>query len=233
MPPETRVSAQLMLLVDSRSPTGGHGHSGGMEAAVSAGMVRGLADVHAFCAGRLRTAGVVAAAFAAASNALWHSNSGPDEWLALDEAFSARTPSEAMRSASRALGSGLRRLTTTTFPKADLATPWALIERPAPHHPVVLGGACALTGAGPLLAARVAALGVCTTAGSAGIRLLGLDPYAVHSILSDLGLEIDRIAAAAADAVDGAVEDLPAWCAPALELLADVHARSEVRLFAS
>jgi urease accessory protein len=240
---DTRVSAQLMLLVDSRSPAGGHSHSGGMEAAVNAGLVRGLGDVHEFCAGRLRTAGVVAAGFAATSNALWHNGSAPQAWLTLDAEFSARTPSEALRAASRSLGSGLRRLTAATFPDADLATPWALIERPAPHHPLVLGGACALTGADALLTARAAALGVCTAAGSAGVRLLGLDPYAVHTILSALGAEIDRIAATAAAAAAAMavgspgwqerLAELPAVSAPALDLLADVHARSEVRLFAS
>ena len=61
--PMTAMTAQLLLLLDSRSPAGAHSHSGGLEAAVGAGLVRDLADVDAFCAGRLRTAGVVAAGF--------------------------------------------------------------------------------------------------------------------------------------------------------------------------
>jgi urease accessory protein len=77
-------------------------------------------------------------------------------------------------------------------------------------------------------------LGVCTAAGSAGVRLLGLDPYAVQHLLSGLGPEIDRVAAEVSrTAAAGALDLLPADGAPALELVAEVHARSEVRLFAS
>ncbi|MCW2596312.1 MAG: Urease accessory protein ureF 2, partial [Jatrophihabitans sp.] len=59
------MNGLLLLLLDSRSPAGGHNHSGGMEPAITCGMVRNLADVEAFCRGRLRTSGRVAAAFAA------------------------------------------------------------------------------------------------------------------------------------------------------------------------
>jgi urease accessory protein len=202
-----------------------------MEAAVTAGLVRELADLHDFCVGRLETAGVVVAAFAAAACALWQRDGTPEAWRDLDDALSARTPSEAMRSASRATGNGLRRLVVATFPGADLSRPWALVPGPAPHHPLVLGAGCALAGGSSELAARSAALGICTTASSAAVRLLGLDPYAAHSVVSELGPQIDRIAAQADGFVDPAA--LPALAAPGLELLADVHARSEVRLFAS
>ena len=47
------MPARLMLLLDSRSPAGAHSHSGGMEAAVTAGWVRDVADVREFCRGRL------------------------------------------------------------------------------------------------------------------------------------------------------------------------------------
>ena len=39
------MNPQLLLLLDSRAPAGGHAHSGGMEPAVSAGLVRNFADV--------------------------------------------------------------------------------------------------------------------------------------------------------------------------------------------
>jgi urease accessory protein len=60
----------LWLLADSRLPTGGHAHSGGLEAAVRRGLVRAPDDVAAWLAGRVPTAGLVTAAAAAAACAL-------------------------------------------------------------------------------------------------------------------------------------------------------------------
>src|SRR5262250_851608 len=59
--------ATLLMLADGRYPAGGHAHSGGLEAAIAAGRVRDLPDLAAFLRGRLSTAGLVAAAFAAAA----------------------------------------------------------------------------------------------------------------------------------------------------------------------
>ncbi|MEU1361738.1 hypothetical protein ABZ356_18065, partial [Micromonospora zamorensis] len=58
----------LLLLADGRFPAGAHAHSGGLEAAVAAGRVTDLASLEAFLAGRLATAGLVGAAFAAAAH---------------------------------------------------------------------------------------------------------------------------------------------------------------------
>ncbi len=230
------MSARFWLLIDSRSPAGGHSHSGGMEAAITAGWVQNVADVREFCRGRLRTNGRVAAAFAGRACELWLAThptvgpvaaehavapaaTGPTRWADLDAEFDARTPSEAARAASRALGNGLRRLLRATVPDADLSI-WAGIS---PHHPIVLGVGAALTGATPEDAGRAAALAACTAPASAAVRLLGLDPYAVHAILAELAPEIDATTP----------EGLPADGAPALDLLADVHLTQEVRLFAS
>ena len=225
--------ALLLALLDSRAPAGGHGHSGGMEAAVTAGFVTGLADVEQFCRLRLLTAGQAAAAFAAAAAQLWTAGSGAARWAELDAECSARVPSAAARTASRQLGSGLRRLLAAMVPSADLAAPWREITRPAPHHPLVLGAAVAVAGGGPHLAATAAALGTCTPAASAAVRLLGLDPYGAQAVLAGLAGEINATAAAQASADLDDFAGLPALGAPALDLLADVHARSEVRLFAS
>ncbi|MEP7180289.1 MAG: urease accessory UreF family protein, partial [Pseudonocardiales bacterium] len=193
--------ALLLLLLDGRAPAGAHSHSGGMEAALSAGDVCDLAGVEAFCRGRLRTHGRVAAAFAAAACQLWlgpTADEGPagrpapgPSWRVLDEEFSARTPSEAMRASSRQLGSGLLRLLRAMLPAADLTTLWAQCGAPAPHHPLVLGAGVALGGGDATLAARAAALGVCTGPASAAVRLLGLDPYGVQGLLARLAPDID------------------------------------------
>lgn len=212
------MNALTLLLIDSRAPTGASAHSAGLEAAVEAGWVRDLDDLTAFCANRLRTSGRVAAAFAAA--ACTH----PASWRELDAQFEARTASEAMRTASRSLGAGLRRLLRAMVPEfAATDRDWDAVT---PHHPIVLGVACSLIGATPADAARAAAFAVITTPATAAIRLLGLDPYAVHALLAELAAEIDTL-------TDIEWAALPADTAIALDLLADVHLHQEVRLFAS
>ena len=123
-----------------------------------------------------------------------------EKWAALDAEFEARTPSEATRMASRQLGGGLLRLLRSVLPEADLVTPWTLCPGPAPHHPLVLGAGVSLAGGPPELAARAAALAACAGPASAVVRLLGLDPFAVQSMLARLAPSIDECAAAAARA---------------------------------
>ncbi len=218
-PPES--SALLLLLLDARSPAGAHDHSGGMEPAVATGLVHDLTDVAAFCRGRLRTSGRVAAAFAAAACDLYP-GALVQQWADLDAELDARTPSEAMRAASRQLGNGLRRMVRSML--ADFDPPWTGLA-PAPHHPIVLGAAVAAAGGTSDLAARAAALGSVTVPAGAAVRLLGLDPFAVQAMLAKLAAEIDR--------AESPGPALPADAAPALDLLADFQLTREVRLFAS
>jgi urease accessory protein len=60
----------LLLLADSRLPSGGHGHSGGVEALVDRGLLASVDDLALFLEGRIRTGGRVVAAAAAAACAL-------------------------------------------------------------------------------------------------------------------------------------------------------------------
>ena len=159
--------------------------------------------------------------------------SAADQWRLLDAEFEARTPSEAMRTASRQLGRALVRLLRSVLPEADLVTPWTLGAGPAPHHPLALGAGVALAGGTPDLAARAAALAACAGPASAAVRLLGLDPFAVQAMLGRLAPGVDECAADAAAAAAGPASLLPADAAPALDLLADYHLTAEVRLFAS
>jgi urease accessory protein len=220
-----RLPALLLVLIDSRSPAGAHSHSGGMEAAVDAGWVSDLDTVEAFCRGRLHTSGLVAATAAAAASRL--ALDDPIAWRELDAEVSARTPSEAMRLASRQLGGGLRRLLRAAVPSAPLDAAWSVIDG-APHHPLVLGAATRLSGCGAATAALASAMSTCTAPASAAVRLLGLDPLAVHAMLARLAPEIDALAADAA-----ARTEIAADTAPALDLLADFQLTREVRLFAS
>ena len=243
------MNALLLLLLDSRAPAGAHHHSGGMEAAVGTGLVTGLPDLESFCRAKLRTSARVSAAFAAAACRL--QSDDPEravvrppgrlragewallEWAQLDAEYEARTPSEAMRAASRQLGGGLLRLLRSLLPDADLVTPWERCAAPAPHHPLVLGAGIALAGGAPELAARAAALSACASPASAAVRLLGLDPFAVQAMLARLAPGIDDCARRAATYARQPPSSLPCDGAPALDLLADFHLTAEVRLFAS
>ena len=211
--------ATLLVLADGRLPSGGHAHSGGLEAQVSAARITDISDLSGFLRGKLATAGLVNAAFAAATA------HNPGNWPEMDEGLDARTPSPALRKASRAQGRALLR--------AGRAI-WALSTTARDcHQPVALGLIAAAAGLAPHEAAVAAAHGTVTGVASAGVRLLGLDPYAVHALLARLAPECDRIAADAAARCNDPADDLPAAGAPLLDIGAELHATWEVRLFAS
>ncbi|MEV4532981.1 urease accessory UreF family protein [Asanoa sp. NPDC049518] len=248
----------LLVLADGRLPSGAHAHSGGVEAAVAAGRIHDLPTLESFLVGRTATTGTVAAAFAAAAcraltscassrvradleglafmdrstrrtdgAALDPSDNLVERISALDDGIDARTASPALRAASRAQGRALLRAVARIWPTAT---------NPAgshPHHPIATGIAAAAAGLGPQNAALVAVYGGITGSASAAVRLLGLDPYAVHALVARLAPECDRVAAEAAARADDPVDDLPAGSAILLDLDAEQHATWEVRLFAS
>ena len=211
--------ATLLVLADGRLPSGGHAHSGGLEAQVAAGRVGDLDDLAGFLRGKLHTTGLVAAAFAAATCRR------PAEWAALDDGLDARTPSPALRKASRAQGRALLRAGRAMWPLPPVGR--------EPHQPTALGILARAGGLEPGKAAVAAAHGVTTGAASAAVRLLGLDPYAVHGLIARLAPECDGIAAEAALRAGDPVGELPAAGAPLLDIGAEHHATWEVRLFAS
>jgi urease accessory protein len=213
------MDTALLLLADARLPAGGHAHSGGLEAAVAAGRVTDVSTLDGFLRGRLATAGLVAAAFAAAACAA----ASPTRLAALDLALDARTPSPTLRRVSRAQGRALLRAGRAMWPVAG---------EPA-HHAVVLGAVAAAAGLGPRDAALAAAHLAVTGPASAAVRLLGLDPYAVQALLARLAPACDRTADGAAACAGADPAALPAAGAPLLDLDAEDHARWEVRLFAS
>ena len=222
------MSAAAFLLADGRFPAGGHAHSGGLEAAVTAGTVHDLATLGLFLRGRLRTAGLVAAALAAAAC----EQAGPS-WTELDAEADARTPSPAQRDASRRQGRALLRAARTAWPRASQLHELAKLHELAdggqpPHHAIALGVTAAAAGCTAEEAARIAAYQSVTGPASAAVRLLSLDPLQVSGLLAGLATEIDNVAAQASSA-----PELPCASAPVLDLLAETHARAEVRLFAS
>jgi urease accessory protein len=226
----------LLLLADGRFPAGGHAHSDGLEAAVAAGRVTGIDGLAACLSGRLATAGPVTAAFAAAAYLAATAEATPPGTLAiLDEELDARTASPALRLASRRQGRALLRAGRATWP-SPYFDQLSLPREPArdgPHHPIALG----LTGAAAGLTVEQTALAgayrVLTGPAGAAVRLLGLDPYHVQSLLAGLAGACDAVATGAAAAGGKSPAELPAHTAPLTDISAELHATWEVRLFAS
>jgi urease accessory protein len=243
----------LWLLADSRLPTGGHAHSGGLEAAVRRGLVRTPDDVAAWLAGRVPTAGLVTGAAAAAACVLVGSERwapsldsmgegrpspercvAPDvDWACWDAAVSARTPVAALREVSRAQGRAMLRTVRAAWPHAAVA---GLGTRP--HQALVLGVVTAAAGGSAHDAAALAVHHLVGQVCSAGVRLLGLDPLALAGVharaLEEHAEVVDRAADAGTRAADADEPDLlPTATTPLPEVLAVVHARSEGALFAS
>ncbi|MCW0215056.1 MAG: urease accessory protein UreF [Pseudonocardia sp.] len=248
-------SLASLVLADARFPGGGHVHSGGLEEAVARGLVTGLEDLEPFLRGRLRTAGLVGAAFAAAAARVAGAG-GPGDagaaqappdaacatqaagaagfWAELDAELDARTPSAAQRDASRAQGRGTLRAVRAAWPSPVIDELVAV--HPRPHHPLLAGAVVGLAGGSPAEAAECVGYLAVSGPASAAVRLLGLDPFAVNAALVRLGPDLDDVVATAAGAAHGPPADLPAPSAPVLDLMAQAHVhhhREQVRLFVS
>ena len=222
------MDATLLLLADGRFPAGGHAHSHGLEAAVAAGGVSGIGDLEAFLRGRLATAGLVAAAFAAAT-CLWALDA--DVLVQLDLELDARTASPASRLASRRQGRAMLRAGRAVWPSPLFDN--APGHADGCHHPIALGLTAAAAQLTAAQAALIAAYGIVTGPAGAAVRLLGLDPYRTQELLARLAAACDLVAAQAFDAASGPPAQLPANTAPLADIYAETHATWEVRLFAS
>jgi urease accessory protein len=158
-------------------------------------------------------------------------------WSRWDGAVDVRTPSPALREASRAQGAALLRTAGRAWPDSPgLASLAGAVARP--HHPLVLGVAAVTAGATPAQAAALAVHHLIGGAASAAVRLLGLDPLRVAAVQSAMAPLADRVAAEATHAAAAAVEAddpdlLPSDATPLPEILAELHDASEVTLFAS
>lgn len=218
------MTAALLTLADSRLPAGGHTHSGGVEQAIAAGLISDPASLAAFLRRRLATAGAVAGGLAAAA---CRASGDADALARLDDEADARTPSPALRAASRQQGRGLVRVGRRAWPSPV----WdALPARP--HHALALGAAAAAAGLAPRDAASAAAYLSISGPATAAQRLLALDPISVAALTARLAPEIDAIADAAVRR-NGHVCEVSGASDPLLDLLAEVHAARKDRFFAS
>jgi urease accessory protein len=221
-------SATLLLLADSRFPTGAHAHSAGIEASHARGDVDDIADLASFIDGRLLTTAPVDAAFAAAAS---RDDAGAlDE---LDHELAIRTPSPRLRSVSRALGRQLVRPAERAWP-SDRYAALRTVHHDGPMQPIALGVVASVAGLSPREAALCSLHQMVGVATTAAIRLMGLDPFEVHALAAGFGPRLDELAATAASIASMcAASDLPATTSLLADILAEHHATWEVRLFAS
>jgi urease accessory protein len=224
--------AGLLLLADSRLPAGGHVHSGGVEALVERGLLRDEHDLAAFLRARVRTAGLMAGAFAAAAAQL------EGGWRRWDAALDARTPSAALREVSRAQGSALLRTALPAWPAHEPLRALAAECGRRPHQPLVLGvsAAAAWASAGQAAGASAGQAAGASVGQAAGASAGQAAALAVHHLVGGaataavrlLGLDPLRVAA-----VQAGLATLPADATPLPEILAELHHATEVTLFAS
>jgi urease accessory protein len=226
------ASLAALTLADARFPGGGHAHSGGLEETVSRGLLTGVPELGSFLFGRLRTAGLVGAAFAAAA-VVAATRPGAD-WAGLDAELDARTPAAAQRDASRAQGRAALRAARLSWPSPVLDALCAVAPRP--HHALLVGTVVGIDGGTPAEAAQCLAYLAISGPASAAVRLLGLDPLAVNAAIVALRPTLDAVVAQAAQAAQLPADRLPAPGAPVLDLMAQAHVhhhREQVRLFVS
>jgi len=205
----------LLTLADSRLPTGGHVHSGGVEEAITSGVVVDLATLRAYLRRRIRAHGLVTASLAAAVHA------GALSIVDADHETDARTPAPAARQASRAQGRGLARLARRVWPDHD----WHQLGT-TPHLAVAAGAVGAASGLNPDQTALSVVYTTMTGSATAAQRLLALDPADVAALTFELAPLCEAIAAEAG-------KELADLSDPLLDVLAQRHSERERPLFVS
>lgn len=222
-----RSSPELvaLMLADARLPTGGHTQSGGLEAAVRAGLSddgRTLHEIEDYARGRLRT--VVRVETATAVVVRGTILEGGDA-MAVIPHWAARTPSRALRAASGRMGRGYLRLAERIWPETLHHLPRdAEIPRA-----IVLGVIGAVTQLSAEDVARVGAYEDAQTVLAAALKLLPLDPAVTAEWMVNLHADID-------DCVDSVShvavpEGIPACGAPLVDQYAERHVTESWRLF--
>ena len=222
---QTSPDLVAFMLADARLPSGGHTQSAGLEPAVRAGLGahgRRLDEIGRYARDRLRTVARVEAGTAVLARHLVRAGRSPGEVI---PHWAARTPSQALRAASRRQGRALWRLGVRVWPEVGGPLP---SEQEVPRA-VVLGTICAVTGLSPDQTARLAGYDDAQTVISASGKLLPVDPIAAACWLAELHPDVEALVQAVAGLTE--VAELPAPGVPFLDLLAEQHVTERMRLF--
>lgn len=210
-----------LLLADARLPSGGHAQSSGVEPALLGGLP--VDQIGLFLAARARTTTMVDAATAVVAR---HAALDCRPMTRIERAWSARTPSGAIRDASRDLGRGLLRLAAAVWPEAtssfgDMGA--------SPPRPLVLGAIAAHTGLDAETLVRLTIYDDMACAVAALLKLEPGDPAGgvrlVLEACASMEPHVSRLAAITEHA------HIPAAGAPQAEAWSQDHAVTTRRLF--
>lgn len=217
------ASAQTvgMLLADARLPSGGHAQSAGLEPALLGGLP--VEHVPAFLLARARTVSLVDAATAVAAR---HAALDGRSMAAVERAWAARTPSRALREASRDLGRGLLRLAAQVWPQVP---PLLWGARGVPARPLVLGAIAAHAQMDAASLVRVSIYDDMACAVAALLKLEPGDPAQGVSLVLEACASVEpHVALLAAITTP---DQIPAAAAPHAEAWSEDHALTSRRLF--
>jgi urease accessory protein len=139
--------------------------------------------------------------------------------------WAARTPSRALREASRRQGRGYLRLAGRIWPDVLTHLP---VDAEIPRS-VVLGVVAAATGLDARQTALLVGYDDAQTVVAGSLKLLPVDPTEAAGWLVALAPDLEGLAAAVEDLTSP--ERIPADGAPLLDALAERHATERMRLF--
>lgn len=214
----------MMLLADARLPVAGHTQSGGLEPAVQQGLTADAVPL--YLAARLQS--VLRVEAGTAIVALRHFNRDlPVEPVV--RSWAARTPSPALRKASRTQARAFTRISNRLWPdSAYLARLEALVGAP---RPVAVAAAAATVGLSARSLAHLIGYDDVQTVSAAALKLLPLDPSTATGWVHDILPEIAALAEDVAGLGDPTL--IPADSGPQIEVWAQAHAVSSRRLFSA
>lgn len=212
-----------LLLADGRLPTGAHTQSAGVEPALRHGLR--LDQVPDYLRARLTTVTEVEAAAAVVARHRWLSTPDVRRLAEVDRAWRVRTASAALRDASDLLGRSYLRLAATVWPRlAPLAvdrTPWC--------RAAVIGATAAEAGLTAEQAARLIGFDEVQTVTAAALKLQPFDPAVAVAWSLAAGDLVETMVSRVAGLTEP--DEIPAYAAPQIEHWAELHTRTERRLF--
>jgi urease accessory protein len=240
------------LLADGRFPSGGHAHSGGYEAASRSFGLSDSPGLVSFLEGRLATVGRTEACLVAG---ILHRLGSPDsvegrsrsddagepdgavdssdiDWVDVDAEIEARIVSPALRAVSRSLGRQWVRAGRRIWPSPTLDALVAVCAD-GPHQVAAYAVVAATAGLPADDAVTVHLHHLIAGSATAAVRLHGLDPYEVQRCQVALAPAVAALTAEAVAGADRPLWELPATTGPVSDLLAEEHARWDMRLFQS
>jgi urease accessory protein len=214
----------LMLLADARLPTSGHTQSGGLEPALRDGLDPSqLVD---YCRARLATVTLTEAATAVVCRHRALAGHGTED---VELAWAARTPGDAQRTASRAMGRAYRRLALRLWPGHGVVGELQAVRHPS--RPRVLGIVAAAGGLSSAQLVRLVGYDDVQTVVSASLKLSPGDPIEAASWVLGLRDDIESMVPKCADLIDPRA--IPAPSSPLIEAWAQAHAATTRRLFSA